>query len=217
MRAHKQSTIVQMVDYGGSNLRSVQKAFEMVGVEVEATADPEDVRRANRLVLPGVGAFGASIEALRTRGLDVAIIEAVDRGASLLGICLGMQLLFEESEELGSHKGLGLIPGCIVKFRDQLRDEQGHRLKVPHVGWNEIVHSGQSRLLAGVQSGSHAYFVHSYYCAPKNREMVLASTDYGGPFTSVIGQGAIYGLQFHPEKSQSVGLRILHNFATLEI
>lgn len=206
---------ITMIDYGGSNLRSAQKALEAVGGCVRVSDDPDVVRRAERLVLPGVGAFGAGMEALRRRGLDEATREAAGRGAPLLGICLGMQFLFEESEEMGRHAGLGLLPGRVVRFPDVALDPDGRPLKVPHMGWNEIVHDGHHPLLAGVAAGAHAYFVHSYYCQPAERECILAWADYGGLFAAVVGRGRVYGIQFHPEKSHRVGLGILRNFVTM--
>ena len=206
---------ITLIDYGGSNLRSVQKALEAVGARAQATADPDEVRRATRLVLPGVGAFGAGMAALRVRGLDVAAAEAVGAGAWLLGICLGMQFLFDESDEMGHHTGLGLIPGQVTRFAADLSDG-GRPLKVPHVGWNEIDHDATHPLLAGVAPGAHAYFVHSYVCVPVDPSDVLARADYGGPFAAVVGRGRVLGIQFHPEKSQRVGLRILSNFAVME-
>lgn len=207
---------VTMVDYGGSNLRSVQKAFEAVGVAIEVTSDPAVVRRASRLVLPGVGAFRPGIDALRSRGLDEAIVEAVAQGAPLLGICLGMQLLFEESTEMGRHEGLGLLPGRVVAFvsRPPTADDNG--LKVPHVGWNRIQYEDEHTLLAGVPDGSYAYFVHSYYCAPAHPQDILATSDYGVAFAAIAGRDRLYGIQFHPEKSQRIGLTILGNFAHME-
>lgn len=209
--------LITMIDYGGSNLRSVQKAFEAVGARLIVTADPDEILQAKRLVLPGVGAFAAGMNALRARGLEEAIVEVVSRGVPLLGICLGMQLLFDESEEMGRHHGLGLVPGRVVIFDGQHPSADGRRLKVPHVGWNQIIHDEQHPLLVGVPSGSHAYFVHSYFCAPENGSVVLATTDYGGSFAAIIGQRRLFGIQFHPEKSQSVGLRILRNFGALEV
>lgn len=199
-----------MIDYGGSNLRSVQKAFAAVGGEVQVTADPAIVRAARKLILPGVGAFGAGIAALRERGLAQVIVEQAESGKPLLGICLGMQLLFDASEEMGAHAGLGLLPGRVVRFNDN--GATGARLKVPHMGWNQIDHDGRHWLLAGVPAGAYAYFVHSYYCRPGDATLTVAHTDYGAPFTSVAGRDNIYGIQFHPEKSQRVGLRILRNF-----
>jgi glutamine amidotransferase len=218
---------ITLIDYGGSNLRSVQKAFEAVGGCARPSDDPDVVRRAAWLVLPGVGAFGAGMEALRQRGLDEATREAVGRGARLLGICLGMQFLFDESEEMGRHAGLGLLPGRVVRFADDALGPDGRPLKVPHVGWNEIAHDGRHPLLAGVAAGAHAYFVHSYYCQPAGNDCVLAWADYGGPFAAVVshkvghavdrgrGHGRVYGIQFHPEKSHRVGLGILRNFVTM--
>lgn len=208
---------ITMIDYGGSNLRSVQKAFEAVGARVITTADPGEVEHAARLVLPGVGAFGAGMEAMRASELDRATGEAARKGVPLLGICLGMQLLFDESEEMGRHAGLGLLPGRVVRFsgRPFLSGEKA--LKVPHVGWNEIAHDAQHPLLTGVRPGAHAYFVHSYYCEPRDPGIVLARTEYGASFAAIVGRGHVFGIQFHPEKSQSVGLRLLRNFATLEI
>lgn len=206
---------ITMIDYGGSNLRSVQKAFEAVGARVRYTADPETVRRAGRLVLPGVGAFGAGMAAMRARGLDEATAAAARSGASLLGICLGMQFLFDESEEMGHNEGLGLVPGRVVRFESP-RAPEGRTLKVPHMGWNEIDHGSAHPLLEGVPRGAHAYFVHSFYCVPNDPDDVLATADYGAPFAAVVARENILGIQFHPEKSQSVGLRILRNFVELE-
>ena len=198
-------TSVTMIDYGIGNVRSVQKALEHVGADVLLTADPEAIRTAGRLVLPGVGAFGAGMAALRERGLADAIKEAAEQGTPLLGICLGMQLLFEESEELGKHRGLALLPGWVVRF-------PVNHLKVPHVGWNQIEHDGEHPLLQGVPSGAYAYFVHSFYCAAADPDDVIASTEYGLRFPAIVGRGNVAGIQFHPEKSQHIGLRILRNF-----
>jgi glutamine amidotransferase len=206
--------LITLIDYGGSNLRSVQKALEAVGARPAVTADPDVVRRADKLVLPGVGAFGAGMAALRARGLDAATREAVAAGALLLGICLGMQFLFDESDEMGRHEGLGLIPGRVTRFPAGLNAD-GRPLKVPHVGWNGIDPAGAPPLLAGVAPGAHAYFVHSYFCAPRDEADVLARADYGGAFAAVVGRGRVFGIQFHPEKSQRVGLRILANFAAM--
>lgn len=199
---------VTMVDYGIGNLRSVQKALEYVGARVTLTGDPDEVRRARKLILPGVGAFGAGMDALQLRGLVRPIIEAVAEGKPLLGICLGMQLLFDESEELGQHKGLGMIPGRVLRF-------PGAGLPVPHMGWNQIEHDGSHSLLAGVPDGAHAYFVHSYYCEPLAPDVCVGSTHYGERFAAVVGCDQTFGLQFHPEKSQHIGLRILENFVNL--
>lgn len=224
---------ITMIDYGGSNIRSVQKALEFVGAQTHITANPDDILRADKLVLPGVGAFGAGMAALRERGLDTAVTQAAQQNIPLLGICLGMQFLFDESDEMGSHKGLGLIPGKVTRFDEQLTTNNQqlteneepftihnsqfiiHNLKVPHMGWNQIEHDESHPLLAGVPSGSYAYFVHSYYCIPANPTDTIATTDYGLRFTAVAGRGNIFGIQFHPEKSQQVGLRILRNFVEM--
>ena len=223
---------ITMIDYGASNIRSAQKAFEYIGAEVQLTDDPDVVRRASKLVLPGVGAFGSGMDGLRRHHLPEAIHEAVQRGVPFLGICVGMQLMFSEGHEMGVHQGLDLMKGKVVRFPEKLQMVNGKRLmvneteqltnnhlqltinhlKVPHMGWNQLEPAWENPLLDGVQMGDYAYFVHSYYCDPVDATAVLAWTDYGFPFASVVGQDNIYGLQFHPEKSQSVGLTILKNF-----
>jgi len=201
--------MIALIDYGLGNLRSVQKAFEHLGAQVTLTGDPELVARADKLVLPGVGAFSAGMEGLRQRGLIEPIYQAVRAGVPLLGICLGMQLLFDESEEVGygfkPAKGLGLLAGQVVLLR-------GERLHVPHMGWNQIRPIRASALLRGVPTGAFAYFVHSYVCQPADETVVLAVTDYGSDFASVVGRDSVWGIQFHPEKSQQTGLRVLRNF-----
>ena len=203
---------ITMIDYGASNIRSAQKAFEYLGARVELTADPAIVTQANKLVLPGVGAFGAGMKALRKRGLEPAIHTAVSSGIPLLGICLGMQFLFAESDELGSHQGLGLIPGKVTRFTF---DSAAPTLKVPHMGWNQIEHNGSHFLLQNVPAGAHTYFVHSYDCVPADADHIIATTQYGRSFASIVGHKNIYGIQFHPEKSQKRGLQILQNFIEL--
>lgn len=197
--------IVTMVDYGIGNLRSVQKAFEHLGAAVSLTDDPQAISEAEKLVLPGVGAFASGMAALRQRNLIEPLRVAASNGTPLLGICLGMQLLFEESEEMGHHRGLALLSGRVVRF-------SGDSLKVPHMGWNEIEHRGDHPLLEGVPSGSHTYFVHSYYCRPADPRSLIAETEYGHRFAAIAGTDRVVGIQFHPEKSQDVGLRILRNF-----
>ena len=199
--------MIAIVDYGVGNLRSVQKALERVGAEAVVSGDPGALDAARGVVLPGVGAFGDGMDQLRARGLAEPVLHHVEAGKPLLGICLGMQLLFEESEEMGQHTGLGLLPGRVVRFPEG-------ELKVPHIGWNQL-QVRQDPLLEGIADGSYAYFVHSYYVAPAEAEDVLATTEYGIAFAAVVGRGRVWGAQFHPEKSQEVGLRLLQNFARL--
>jgi glutamine amidotransferase len=203
--------MIAIVDYGIGNLRSVEKALQRVGATAMVTADPAVLDAAQGVVLPGVGAFGDGMAQLRARQLVDPVMRQVERRKPLLGICLGMQLLFEESDEMGLHRGLGLLPGRVVRFPEG-------ELKVPHIGWNQLWRADpcpEMALLEGIPHGAHAYFVHSYYAAPEESGDVLASTDYGFEFASVVGRGRIFGAQFHPEKSQDVGLRLLRNFADM--
>ena len=215
--------MIALIDYGISNLRSVQKAFAHLGVEVTLIDTPDQLAQADRLILPGVGAFRAGMAGLRARGLIEPIRSAVAKGTPLIGICLGMQLLFESSDELGDTVGLGLLPGHVTKIKMQdtgsrmqesfhaLRTTH-HALKIPHMGWNQLDLVREHRLVTGIESGAYAYFVHSYAVYPEHADIVIATTEYGGPFASIVGRGNICGLQFHPEKSQAVGLRLLENF-----
>lgn len=203
-----EKTKLTMIDYGASNLRSAYKAFEFVGANVHVTSDPDEVLQSTRLTLPGVGAFGSGMAAVRAHGLDVAVKTAVARGIPLLGICVGMQFLFDTGDEMGIHEGLGLIPGRVTRFPD-------NDLKVPHIGWNQIHHNGSHPLLRDVPTESYAYYVHSYHCIPANAEHTIATTIYGEPFTAIVGHENVYGIQFHPEKSQTSGLQILRNFLDL--
>ena len=196
-----------IVDYGMGNLRNVQKAFEHIGVPARISANANDLLSADGVVLPGVGAFGDAMTNLRAAGLVEPLLEVVRQGTPLLGICLGLQLLFEESSEMGTHRGLGVLPGRVVRF------DEG--LKVPHIGWNQLRVVRSDGLLAGIADGSYAYFVHSYYVVPSDQSCVLATTDYGVEFASVVRQGNVFGVQPHPEKSQEVGLRLLRNFAQI--
>ncbi|MGQ9627219.1 MAG: imidazole glycerol phosphate synthase subunit HisH [Anaerolineae bacterium] len=198
---------IAIVDYGMGNLRSVQKAFERVGAETVVTSDPAHIAEAQAVVLPGVGAFGDAMENLRRAGLDGAVLQVIEEGRPFLGICLGMQILFEEGEEMGLHKGLGVFGGRVVRFDTEL--------KVPHVGWNQIHIRLETPLLQGVPNDSYAYFIHSYYARPSEPEIILATTDYGIDYASIVGRDNVFGIQFHPEKSQEVGLKILGNFVRL--
>lgn len=198
--------MIAIIDYGMGNLRSVQKGFEKVGYTAEIVTTPEDILKADGVVLPGVGAFGDAMEHLREEGFIEAIHQVVDRGTPFLGICLGLQLLFEESEEWGIHKGLALFPGRVRRF------EQG--LKIPHMGWNQAEIQKESPILKGIPDKSAFYFVHSYY-VDAAEDVTVTLTDYGIPFTSIAGRDNVFGIQFHPEKSSSLGLKILENFGGL--
>jgi glutamine amidotransferase len=207
--------MIAIIDYGIGNLRSVEKAFLHVGGDARLTAKPAVVRAAHGVVVPGVGAFGACALGLRSGGFEALVLEAARSGKPLLGICVGMQLLFESSEEMGQHAGLGLLPGRVLRFREGQVDAAGQRLKVPQIGWNQLWHDGSDPLLAGVPGGSFAYFVHSYYCAPAEPSDVVATTDYGLDYASIVRRANLWGVQFHPEKSQAVGLQILRNFVAI--
>ena len=196
---------VAIIDYGVGNLRSVEKAFAATGCEAVVSGKESELRAAERLVLPGVGAFGACMKALKERGFDGLVYERAREGTPLLGICVGMQLLFEESEEFGSTRGLGLLKGRVRRF--------GNDLVVPHVGWNRIQQKRPHALFEGVANGSFCYFVHSFYCEPVDDDVVIGETEYGDRYASVIAQQNLCGVQFHPEKSQAVGLQMLKNFS----
>ena len=197
---------IAVVDYGVGNLGSVLKAFRHVGATAELTSDAAVLRGADALVLPGDGAFGATMDEIRARGLDRLIAEAAADGRWVLGICIGMQVLFEESEEHGLHRGLGLLEGRVRRL------ETG--LPVPHMGWNRLRWPRPHPLLDGIDQGRHVYFVHSFFCdaAP---EVVVATTDYGADYAAVVARGTVLGVQFHPEKSQAAVLRLIENFARL--
>lgn len=199
--------MIAIIDYGLSNLRSVQRAFAQCGAQSELLTEPSRLMDASGAVIPGVGAFGQAMANLRAAGWLDAIPEFVASGRPFGGICLGMQLLFEQSEELGQHEGLGLLRGEVKKFSGDLI--------VPHIGWNQIHVTRETPLLANVRDASYAYFVHSYYVAPRDLSVVCATTDYGADFASVVARDNIVGFQFHPEKSQAVGLQMLRNFARL--
>ena len=212
--------MIALIDYGAGNVRSVQKALEAIGAKVRLVREPDALLTAEKIVLPGVGAFGDCMAGLHRAGLVDALHQAVERGKPLLGICVGMQVLFEEGEEMGRHTGLSLLPGRVIRFFFPLSPQNwggpgggGERfpLKIPHTGWNQVEPVGVNPLLHDLPTGAWAYFNHAYYCQARP-EHTLAVTDYGGPFPSVVGRGQVYGVQFHPEKSQEVGLHILQNF-----
>jgi len=196
---------VAIIDYGVGNLRSVEKAFAATGCEAIVTGDEAELRAAERLVLPGVGAFGACMKALKERGFERLVRERVREGTPLLGVCVGMQLLFEESDEFGSTPGLGLLKGKVRRFSNEL--------VVPQVGWNRIHQTQPHALFEGIADGSFCYFVHSFYCEPEDQRVITGETEYGGRYASVVAEENVCGVQFHPEKSQDVGLLMLKNFA----
>jgi glutamine amidotransferase len=195
---------IAIIDYGMGNLRSVQKGLETVGWQAEIVGDPEGVDRADGVILPGVGAFADAMRNLREAGMVDAIYRAIDEGKPFLGICLGQQLLFEHSEEFGLTTGLGVFPGTVRRLPPGLI--------VPHMGWNEIEIRQPVPLLDGVTEGARFYFVHSYFVAPSTPEVIVAETEYGIRFASVVGRENVFGIQFHPEKSSKLGLNILNNF-----
>ena len=199
--------MIAIIDYGMGNLRSVQKAFEFLGFAAEIVEEPERLSEATHLVLPGDAAFGDAMRNLRAAGWDQAIVEGIAAMKPFLGICVGLQLMFSESEELGQHSGLGIMPGKCVRFPVTER--------VPQIGWNQVAIKRDVPLLAGVPEGSFFYFVHSFYVETANESDCVATTDYGLDFTSIAGDGRVFGVQFHPEKSQAHGLRLLDNFARL--
>jgi glutamine amidotransferase len=197
--------MIGIIDYGAGNLRSVRNTLVHLGADVFTVEKPPNLARAKKIVLPGVGAFGAGMAALREKGFEEPIIRAAESGQPILGICLGMQYLFESSDEMGHHRGLGLLPGKVLRFPEQVP-------LIPHIGWNQLHWQRSSPLLANVPDGAYAYFVHSYYVEAANPDDVLATTDYGVDYASVVGRGNVLGIQCHPEKSQAVGQQILRNF-----
>lgn len=199
--------MINIVDYGMGNLRSVAKACEKIGAPARIATRPDELADCQRMILPGVGAFRDAIAELRRQNLVQPILEHIAAGRPFLGICLGLQLLFDVSHEDGTWDGLGVLGGEVVRFAD----EPG--LKVPHMGWNRVSPAGSCPLFAGIEEGANFYFVHSYYVVPADRSVVAAQTDYGTAFTSVVQRGRMFATQFHPEKSQQFGLRLLKNFS----
>lgn len=201
--------MIAIIDYDAGNIRSVEKAFLKLGHEVIITRDREKLLSADKVVLPGVGAFGDAMEKLNNYGLVTVIKEIVAKGTPFMGICLGLQLIFESSEESEGVEGLGLLKGKIVR----IPDEEG--LKIPHIGWNDITINPTSRLFAGIPNNSYVYFVHSYYLEAENESEVAATTEYSAHIHAAVESGNIFATQFHPEKSGDIGLKILENFANI--
>ncbi len=209
--------MIVIVDYGMGNLRSVHKALERVGFQASVTQDPAEVKKAAGLIVPGVGAFKKAMENLQELGLVNPIIEFVESGKPFLGICLGLQLLFSGSDEFGFQKGISLFKGRVVRFpfSHPAASPPKDLLKVPHMGWNTVHIHKRPPVLDGIADGAYFYFVHSYYPVPEEQEIVATTTDYGGEFVSSVSRGNLFACQFHPEKSQSVGLKLLKNFGRL--
>ena len=200
--------MIAVIDYGMGNLRSVQKALESVGAKAKITQNPSEIKKADKIVLPGVGAMKPAMEKLQALGLIDVIREIIASGKPFLGICLGLQLLFEQSDEGGIVRGLGILPGKVTRFAS---------LKVPHMGWNQIFFRNREfPIFRGIGDGAHVYFCHSYYITPKEASVISTVTDYGGQFVSSIDKNNVFGVQFHPEKSQAVGLKLLENFKALK-
>ena len=207
--------MITIIDYEMGNLRSVEKAFETLGFAARVSNNPEDLLATDKIVLPGVGAFRDCIHNLQAGGFVEPLLQHVASGKPLLGICVGMQMLFDESEEFGRHRGLGLVPGKVLRFPSGM-EEGGERLKVPHMGWNDIHIQRLAPIFAGTADGSYVYFVHSYYCTADNPGDVAASCRYGDvEFCAAVWRDNLMATQFHPEKSQAVGLKIFKNFANL--
>jgi len=208
--------MIAIIDYGMGNLRSVQKGFEKVGAEaVVVTADPSVALEADKIVLPGVGAFRDCMANLEQAGFVEPILKVISDGRPFLGICVGMQLLFSDSVEFGLYRGLDVIPGHVLRFPEGMK-EGGEELKIPQIGWNQLCFKQPAPAFEGIAEGSNVYFVHSYYVKPDDEGVVAATTDYGIEFCSAIWKDNIVATQFHPEKSQDVGLRILKNFAEMK-
>ncbi len=201
--------MLAIIDYQMGNLRSVQKAFERVGHDATITSDPDSVRRADKVVLPGVGAFEDAIAELRKRNLVEPIRESIERGKPFLGVCLGLQLLFDVGHENGRHEGMGVLRGECVRF------DIPSEYKVPHMGWNRAISHRRPPIFNGLSDEPHFYFVHSYYVVPQDAGVIATETDYAGPFCSMVWRDNLFATQFHPEKSQAEGLRLLKNFAEL--
>jgi glutamine amidotransferase len=208
--------MIAIIDYGMGNLRSVQKGFQRVGHDAVVTSDPKVILGADKVVLPGVGAFADCMRNLEGLGLVDTVHRVVDSGRPFLGICLGLQLLFDESEEFGLHKGLGVLPGRVIRFPTEIDNNPEQLYKIPHMGWNRIHIKKKAPHFKDVPDGGYFYFVHSFYVAPAEPSVTATTTDYGIEFTSSVWKDNIFATQFHPEKSQELGLRILKAFGDLK-
>ncbi|MBL0224821.1 MAG: imidazole glycerol phosphate synthase subunit HisH [Geobacteraceae bacterium] len=207
--------MIAIIDYGMGNLRSVQKGFEKIGAEAVVTADPQVVLEAERIVLPGVGAFRDCMRNLEQGGFVEPLLKVITEGRPFLGICVGMQMLFTDSVEFGLYRGLDVLPGHVLRFPDDMQ-VAAERLKVPQMGWNQLNFKRRPPAFEGISEGANVYFVHSYYVRPDNDYVIATTTDYGFEFCSSVWKDNIVATQFHPEKSQDVGLRILKNFAEMK-
>ena len=209
--------MISIIDYDAGNIKSVEKAIQFLGEDVRITRDKNEILEADRVIMPGVGAFGLAMEKLRSYGLEDVIHQYVSTGKPFLGICLGLQLLFDESEESPGVRGLGLIKGKITKIPTEYKADNGNTMtqKVPQIGWNSIEINPSSRLFKGISDGSYVYFVHSYYLTADNPDEVAAKTYYGTEIHAAVEKDNIFATQFHPEKSSDVGLKILKNFISL--
>ena len=202
--------MIAIIDYDAGNIKSVEKALLLLGQDVVITGDREEILKADKVVLPGVGAFGDAMDNLRRTGLDQVIREVTDRGTPFLGICLGLQLLFERSDEAPGVDGLGILEGEILRIPDK------DGLKIPHMGWNSLHLENNGRLFRGIEEGSYVYFVHSYYLKAADERLVKASTEYSTHIHASVEKGNVFACQFHPEKSSDVGIQILRNFVELQ-
>ncbi|MBI2884173.1 MAG: imidazole glycerol phosphate synthase subunit HisH [Candidatus Methylomirabilis oxyfera] len=210
-------TMIAIIDSGIANLRSVQKGFERVEADAKVVEDPRTLRDASGIVLPGVGAFADGISKLQDGGFVEPLLRAIEAGKPVLGICLGLHFLFSESEEFGHHAGLNIIKGRVVRFKNAAVGaiRESPLLKIPHMGWNRIRIERQAPIFKGIPDGAFFYFVHSYYVQPEDKSVIAATTEYGLQFTSALWRDNLFACQFHPEKSQALGLQLLKNFASL--